>query len=75
MMSSICSASMVSHSSSVLAIVCILSWFSVISLRASAYWSSMMRRISLSTFCIVASDTLTWRVTERPRNTSPSFSA
>jgi hypothetical protein len=42
-------ASMVSHSSSALAIACILSWFSSMSLRAMAYCSSMMRRISRST--------------------------
>ena len=34
----------------------------------------MMRRISASTCCSVVSDTLLCVVTERPRNTSPSFS-
>ncbi|CPJ06162.1 Uncharacterised protein [Bordetella pertussis] len=35
----------------------------------------MMRRISLSTFCMVASETCVVLVTLRPRKTSPSFSA
>src|SRR5256885_5780955 len=55
MMSSSCSASMVSQSSMALAMACILSELSSISLRASPYCSSMMRRTSWSTFCIVCS--------------------
>ena len=52
----------------------ILSRFSSMSLRAMAYCSSMMRRTSASTSCIVFSEMLVVFVTERPRNTSPSFS-
>lgn len=74
MMSVICSASSVSHSSNAFAITSILSRFSSISRRANAYCSSIIRRISASTFCIVASDTFLCVVMERPRNTSPSFS-
>src|SRR6187200_2266929 len=53
MMSSSCSESMVSHSSKAFAMACILSLLSSISLRANEYCSSMMRRTSWSTFCIV----------------------
>ena len=75
MMSSIWSESIVSHSSSAAAIACILSWLSSMSLRAIAYCSSMMRRMTRSTFRIVSSDIVVVLVTERPRKTSPSFSA
>jgi hypothetical protein len=75
MMSSIWSESIVSHSSSAAAIACILSWLSSISFLAMAYCSSMMRRITRSTFLIVSSDIVVVLVTERPRKTSPSFSA
>ena len=43
-------------------------------LAAQPYCSSIMRRISRSTFCMVASDTFFCVAIERPRNTSPSFS-
>ena len=36
---------------------------------------AMIMRISASTFCIVTSETFLCVVIERPRNTSPSFSA
>src|SRR4029079_11923453 len=74
MMSFTCSASIVSHSINALVIASTLSRFSSISRRASEYCSSMILRISASTFCIVASDKLLCVVMERPRNTSPSFS-
>src|SRR6185312_5406855 len=74
-MSSIWSASIVSNSSSALAIACILSLLSTMSFLASAYCSSMMRRISFSIFSSVWLETLLVRVIERPRNTSPSSSA
>ena len=75
MMSSSWSESMVSHSNSALAIACTLSLFSSISLRASAYCVSMILRTSSSTFCMVDSLMVVVLVTERPKNTSPSFSA
>jgi hypothetical protein len=75
MMSPICSASIVSNSSSALAIASTMSRFSSMSLRASAYCRSMMPRISASTLRIVSSDMLTVRVIARPRKISPSFSA
>ena len=75
MMSLSWSLSMVSHSNKALAMACILSWFSSINWRAKAYWRSMMLRTSASTFCMVASLILVVLVTERPKNTSPSFSA
>ena len=75
MMSSTWPASSVSYSSSAAAIASTLSRLSSMSFLASAYCSSMMRRISRSTFCIVASDTFFCVAIERPRKTSPSFSA
>ncbi|MCY1375229.1 hypothetical protein D9M69_626300 [compost metagenome] len=54
---------------------CILSLFSSMRRRARAYCSSMMRRTSPSTFSMVCSLMFVVLVTERPRNTSPSFSA
>ena len=74
MMSAIWSASIVSSSSSAFAIASTFSRLSSRSLRATAYWESMILRISSSTFCIVDSDTFFCVVTDRPRNTSPSFS-
>ncbi|CPL19775.1 Uncharacterised protein [Bordetella pertussis] len=74
-MSSIWSASMVSHSSSAEVITSTRARLSSRILRATPYCSSMMRRISLSTFCMVASETCVVLVTLRPRKTSPSFSA
>ena len=49
MMSSSCSASMVSHSSSAAVMTSTLSRFSSSRRRARLYWSSIMRRISAST--------------------------
>ena len=74
MMSSIWSASIVSHSSSALAIASTLSRFSSSRRRARRYCVSMMRRISPSTFCMVASETFLCVVIERPRKISLSFS-
>src|SRR6185436_4583493 len=74
MMSAICSASRVSNSSSAAAIASTLSRFSSRSLRATPYCLSMMRRISESTFCMVASETFLCVWIERPRKISPSFS-
>src|SRR3954452_24148785 len=74
MMSEIWSASIVSHSSSALVIASTLSRLSSKSLRATRYCWSMMRRISASTFCMVASDTFLCVWIERPRKISPSFS-
>src|SRR5690606_23599 len=73
MMSSIWSESMVSHSSSAAAMASILSRLPSMMLRATVYCSSMILRISWSTFCMVDSDTCVVLVTLRPRKTSPSF--
>src|SRR5918999_4208747 len=74
MMSPIWSASMVSHSSRVFAISSTLSRFSSSSLLARRYCTSMMRRLSASAFCMVASEKFLWVVIERPRKISLSFS-
>ncbi len=74
MISAIWSESIVSSSSSALAIASTLSRLSSSSFRATAYCWSMILRISWSTFCIVASDTFFCVVIDRPRKTSPSFS-
>ena len=75
MMSLIWSASIVSHSSSALAMAWALSRFWSRMSQATLYWASMIFRISSSTFCMVASDMWVVLVTLRPKNTSPSFSA
>src|SRR5690348_9333089 len=74
MMSPIWSESSVSHSRSAFVIISTLSRLSSRSFLASAYCSSMMRRISWSIFCIVDSEMFLCVVIERPTKTSPSFS-